>query len=129
MIKNYQLFLESKKDKFPNIKTVKVGDFTVLIGKDSKSKDYLTTIKSQDEDIWFHAKGVPGSHVVIKSRESLPTPEIIEEVARIAAKNSKSTGKTKVVYCKIKFVNKTSDMKEGQVSVDYNNADEIEVEI
>ena len=129
MIKNYQVFLESKKDKFPNIKTVRVGDFTVLIGKDSKSNDYLTTIMSSDDDLWFHAKGVPGSHVVIKSKEILPTPDIIKEVAKIAAKNSKSSGKTIVVYCKTKFVKKTSDMKDGQVSVDYNNANEIEVEI
>ena len=84
---------------------------------------------SSDDDLWFHAKGVPGSHVVIKSKEILPTPDIIEEVGKIAAKNSKSSGKTTVVYCKTKFVKKTNDMKDGQVSVDYNNADEIEVEI
>jgi hypothetical protein len=34
-----------------------------------------------------------------------------------------------VVYCKAKFLSKTSDMKPGQVSVDYTNSQEIEVEI
>ena len=54
----------------------------------------------------------------------------IQEVAKLAAKNSKANkgSKVKVVYCKAKFVKKSSDMKPGQVIVDYKNAEEVIVE-
>lgn len=128
MITKYSKFFESK-NKFPNIKEVKIDDFSVLIGRDADSNDYLTTIVAKPDDVWMHAKGVPGSHVVIKVFDKIPTKEIIFKVAEIAAKNSKSKGNTTVVYCKAKFVSKKSDMKIGQVSVDYKNAEEIKINI
>jgi predicted ribosome quality control (RQC) complex YloA/Tae2 family protein len=128
MIINFQRFLESKS-KFPNIKEVKIDNFKVLIGRDSESNDYLTTKIASEEDIWMHAKGVPGSHVVIKVKENIPTLEVIKEVAKLAIKNSKSKSGGIVVYCKAKFVKKLKDMKPGQVSVDYKNSNEIEIKI
>ena len=130
MINKYSKFLESKKDKFPNIQTKKLDDFNVLIGKDALSNDFLTTNMANDDDLWFHAAGVPGSHIVIRISDKLPMEKHIEEIAKMAAKNSKAPKgtKVKVVYCKAKFVKKSSDMKPGQVSVDYKNAQEIIVE-
>jgi len=126
---NFNKFIGESKDKFPNIKTINVDEFTVLVGRDAKSNDYLSMQMANENDLWFHAKGLPGSHVVIKVKDNLPTPEIISKVAKIAAKNSKASGTCTVVYCKAKFLSKTSDMKPGQVSVDYTNSQEIEVEI
>jgi predicted ribosome quality control (RQC) complex YloA/Tae2 family protein len=126
---NFNKFIGESKDKFPNIKTINVDDFTVLVGRDAKSNDYLSMQMANENDLWFHTKGLPGSHVVIKVKDNLPTPEIISKVAKIAAKNSKASGTCTVVYCKAKFLSKTSDMKPGQVSVDYTNSQEIEVEI
>ena len=130
MINRFYRFTESKKDKFPNIQTKKVGDFDVLIGKDAASNDYLTTNIANNNDIWLHAAGVPGSHVIIRVKENIPMKDIIDEVAKIAAKNSKATkgNKVKVVYCKAQFVKKTSDMKPGQVIVDYKNSEEVIIE-
>jgi len=130
MINRYEKFLESKKDKFPNIQTKKLDDFSILIGKDAESNDFLTTNIANDDDLWFHAAGVPGSHIVMKISDNLPMEKHIEEVAKLAAKNSKAPKgvKVKVVYCKAKFVKKSSDMKSGQVSVDYKNAQEIIVQ-
>jgi predicted ribosome quality control (RQC) complex YloA/Tae2 family protein len=125
-ISNFRQFNEAKKDKFPNLKKVSVDGFVVYIGKDALSNDHLTFNMSDPDDYWFHAKGVPGSHVVIRVRDKLPTKEVIREVAKIAAKNSKSTDKdNKVVYCKIKFVKKEKGMNPGQVKVDNLNAEEI----
>lgn len=130
MIKNYSLFSESKKDKFPNIQNKIIDGFNVLIGKDAQSNDYLTTNMANDDDLWFHASGVPGSHIVIRIKDELPMSKTIEEVAKLAVKNSKAQKgtKVKVVYCKAKFVKKHSDMKPGQVSVDYKNAEEVIIE-
>jgi predicted ribosome quality control (RQC) complex YloA/Tae2 family protein len=130
MIKRFSMFLESKKDKFPNIQTKVIDEFNVLIGKDAQSNDYLTVNMANDDDLWFHASGVPGSHIVIRIKDKLPMMNTIQEVAKLAAKNSKANkgSKVKVVYCKAKFVKKSSDMKPGQVIVDYKNAEEVIVE-
>jgi transcription antitermination factor NusG len=129
-IKKYSNFYESKSEKFPNIKTLVIDGFTVMIGKDALSNDYLTIKMANDDDIWFHASGVPGSHIIIRVKDKLPSPELIKEVAKLAAKNSKSPkgSKSKIVYCKAKFVKKTSDLKPGQVIVDYINSEEVIVE-
>jgi predicted ribosome quality control (RQC) complex YloA/Tae2 family protein len=128
MIYSFQKFFEGKS-KFPNIQEVKIGDFKVLIGKDSESNDYLTTKMANENDIWMHAKGVPGSHVIIRVKENLPTLELIKEVGELAIKNSKYKTEGTVIYCKAKFVKKKKEMKPGQVSVDYKNAYEIKIKI
>jgi predicted ribosome quality control (RQC) complex YloA/Tae2 family protein len=127
IINGFEKFLESKK--FPNLKKIDIDGFLVLMGKDSQSNDHLSINMAEDDDLWFHAKGVPGSHVLIRVKDKLPTQEVIKQVAEIAAKNSKAKGKVTVVYCKAKFVTKSSDMKPGQVNVDYKNSEEIEIEI
>lgn len=128
MIVKYSKFFESK-DKFPNIKEIKIDEFSVLIGRDADSNDYLTTIIAKPDDVWMHAKGVPGSHVLIKVFDKLPEKGVITQAAQIAARNSKSKGTAIIVYCKAKFVSKKKDMKPGQVSVDYKNAEEITINI
>jgi predicted ribosome quality control (RQC) complex YloA/Tae2 family protein len=120
-------FFESKSDK-PKIKRHDIDGFLVLQGKDSISNEHLTLEEANENDIWMHAKGVPGSHVIIKIKDKLPTETTIEKVAMIAAKNSKSKNNmVTVVYCKKKFVTKERGMATGQVRVDYLNANEITV--
>ena len=108
MIKKFEVFTESKKDKFPNIQKVDIDGFIVYVGRDAKSNDHLTFNVADKEDIWMHVKGVPGSHVVIRVRENLPTESIIKSAALLAKKNSKASkeDKTIVVYCQRRFVKK-----------------------
>lgn len=129
LIKNFSVYLESKKDKFPNVKKVEIDGFVVYIGKDAKSNDHLTFNMSDKEDLWFHVKGVPGSHVVIRIKDKLPTESVLKEVATLAKKNSKAVKEESaiVVYCKRKFVKKEQGMNDGQVKVDYVNAHEITI--
>ena len=126
MIKKFNLF-EGKKDKFPNIKKVEAEGFFIYIGRDSKSNDHLTFNIADKEDIWMHAKGVPGSHVVIRVRENLPTDQIIRYAAELAKKNSKASkdDNVTIVYCQRRFVKKESGMNDGQVKVDHINSYEI----
>ena len=129
MIKKFNSFNESKKDKFPNVQKKEIDGFVIYIGKDAKSNDHLTFNISSDDDLWFHVKGVPGSHVVIRVRENLPTETIIKAVAQLAKKNSKASkdDKATVVYCQKRFVKKESGMNDGQVKVDYTNSYQIVV--
>ena len=126
MIKKFNLF-EGKKNKFPDIKKVEIDGFIIYVGRDAKSNDHLTFNISSDDDLWFHVKGVPGSHVVIRVRENLPTLELIRKAAELAKKNSKAgkEGKATVIYCQRRFVKKEQGMNDGQVRVDYLNAEEV----
>ena len=135
-IKSFKSFLESNKDKFPNFKKFDISGFTVIVGKDAKSNDYITFQMASDDDIWMHVKGHPGSHVVIKLTEhsntketNLPTTEVLREAASLAKKNSKANKEPKVtiVWCKRKYVKKDSGMNDGQVRVDYKNSHEIQI--
>ena len=129
MIKKFNSFNESKKDKFPNVQKLDIDGFVVYVGKDAKSNDHLTFNVADKEDIWMHVKGVPGSHVVIRVRENLPTETIIKAAAQLAKKNSKASKDDKaiVVYCQKRFVKKESGMNDGQVKVDYTNSYQIVV--
>lgn len=128
IIKKYNLF-ESKKDKFPNIKKINIDDFVVYVGMDAKSNDHLTFNVSDVNDYWFHVKGVPGSHVVLQIKDKLPTERTLKAVCEITKKYSKAKDKENipVVYCKRRFVKKETNMRDGQVRVDYINSHEIVV--
>jgi predicted ribosome quality control (RQC) complex YloA/Tae2 family protein len=125
-IKGYSNFYESKSEKFPNIKTLVIDEFTIMIGKDDLSNDYLTTKMANDDDLWFRSEDSDDvSHIIIRVKDKLPSPELIKKVAKLAAPKGSIS---KIVYCKAKFVKKTSDMKPGQVIVDYINSEEVIVE-
>ena len=116
-------FLESKKEKKYKFKKLDIDGFVVYQGKDAVSNDYITLELAKENDIWLHAKGVHGSHVIIKVKDKQPTEITIKKAAEIAAKNSKSTEeKVEVVYCKKKFIKKEPGMKAGEVKPDYINA-------
>ena len=119
-------FLESKKSEKPKIKKHDIDGFVVYQGKDAISNEHITLELANEDDIWMHAKGVKGSHVIIKVKDKVPTETTIKRAAMIAAKNSKSTeDMVKVVYCKKKYVTKEPGMNIGEVEVDYINANEI----
>lgn len=125
----YLKYFESKKEKFPDIRKIEQDGYIILLGRNAKSNDYLTFNEADEEDIWMHVKGSPGSHVVIRIRENLPTPEILKFAAELAKKNSKAPKdkQCKVVYCQRKFVKKEPGMNDGQVRVDYLNAEELTI--
>ena len=127
-MKYIKSFNESNKSNKPNIKKLDIDGFLVFMGRDALSNDYLTFEVADNEDYWMHAKGVPGSHVVIRVDSEIPGLETIKKAAKLAAKNSKSSDEqVNVVYCKRKFVKKEPGMNVGQVKVDYTNSYEITV--
>ena len=66
------------------------GGWTVLIGETSAGNDYLTTRVASPNDLWFHARAVSGSHVVLRTAgHSGPPPEpVILRAALEAARHS-----------------------------------------
>lgn len=97
------------------------GKYDVYVGKNSKANDILTTQFAKPEDLWFHARGVSGSHVIIRrtnKKESIPK-SIIEQVASIAAYYSKAKNSklVPVAYTEKKYVIKRKGMPPGTVQL------------
>ncbi|MEB3054570.1 MULTISPECIES: Rqc2 family fibronectin-binding protein [Bacillus] len=90
----------------------------ILVGKNNKQNDYLTTKFARRDEIWLHTKDIPGSHVVIRSLE--PTEETLLEAAKLAAYYSKAKDSSSVPvdFTKIRHVKKPSGAKLGFVTYD-----------
>lgn len=96
--------------------------FHIYIGKNNYQNDDLTFKFAVGNDWWFHAKGIPGSHVIIKSNGEEVPNKTFEEAGRLAAHYSKAKGQEKVEidYTQKKNVKKPSGGKPGFV-VYYTN--------
>ena len=95
--------------------------YHIFVGKDSKNNDLLTTKFAKQNDYWFHARSVSGSHVVLRidnTKEAVPK-DILKKVASLAAYHSKAktAGLVPVSYCFKKYVVKKKGMPVGQVAL------------
>lgn len=96
--------------------------YHMYVGKNNLQNDELTFHFAVGNDWWFHAKGCPGSHVIVKTNgEELPD-RTFEEAGKLAAYYSKNRGNEKVEidYIEKKYVKKPSGGKPGFV-VYYTN--------
>ena len=70
--------------------------FTILIGKNSRQNEEVTFHQASPNDIWLHARGVPGAHVIIKAAGREVPRSTIEQAASLAAWYSQARGSTSV---------------------------------
>ncbi len=96
--------------------------YDIYVGKNNYQNDELTFRFASGNDWWFHAKGMPGSHVVVKSRGDELPDSTFEDAARLAAHYSRGRGQEKVEidYTEKKNVKKPGGGKPGFV-VYYTN--------
>lgn len=96
--------------------------FHIYVGKNNLQNDELTFQFASGNDWWFHAKGIAGSHVILKSEGQEVPDRAFEEAGRLAAYYSKSRGQEKVEidYIEKKHVKKPGGAKPGFV-VYYTN--------
>jgi len=98
-----------------------MDSWQIMVGKNSKANDELTLKVAHKNDLWLHAKDVPGSHVVVREMPGQNFPShIIEYAASLAAANSKRKTDTlcPVIYTLKKYVRKVKGSPPGQVVVD-----------
>lgn len=97
--------------------------FHFYVGKNNLQNDALTFKFATGGDWWFHAKGMPGSHVILKTDMDTEIPDsAFEDAARLAAYYSKGRDQDKVEidYIQKKHVKKPAGAKPGFV-VYYTN--------
>lgn len=111
-------------DKPTLFKEFEKSGYTILVGKNSVNNDLLTQKHAAKNDVWLHARGLAGSHVVIKTKPGQTVPvDVLEYAASLAAYFSK--GRTDslcpVIYTEKKYVRKPKGAAAGQVVVEKEN--------
>lgn len=91
--------------------------FDIYVGKNNYQNDELTFKFATGNDWWFHAKGMAGSHVILKNDGHEIPDSTFEEAGRLAAHYSKGRGQEKVEidYTPKKNIKKTPGGKPGFV--------------
>lgn len=96
------------------------GGWVVLAGTSDQSNDYLSIKLARPSDLWFHIRGMPGSHVVLRvPAGAAPDRETRERAAAIAAYHSKARGAgTVAVSCtEARHVSKPRGAPAGTVNI------------
>lgn len=95
--------------------------FTIWVGKSAKDNDEMLRGFVHKDDLWLHARQVPGSHVVIRMKGMKALPQgVLERAAGLAAFYSKlkTESLAPVIYTEAKFVRKVKGAAPGSVMVD-----------
>ena len=102
------------------LKYISSEGFEILVGKNNKQNNDITFKISSKEDLWFHVKDMPGSHVVLRQEGKTPGDSSILEAATLAAYHSKAKNSTKVAvdYTQRKNVKRQHGAKPGMVIYD-----------
>ena len=91
--------------------------YKILVGKNNRQNDYLTTVLAAKNDLWFHVKNIPGSHVIVMCRGGEVSEATVMKAAALAAANSKAADSSQVPvdYTPVKYVKKPNGAKPGMV--------------
>ena len=91
--------------------------FLIEVGRNNRQNDHLSLKKAHKEDIWFHTKDIPGSHVVIRSKGATVSESTLLLAANLAAffSKAKCSANVPVDYTTVKRVFKQRGAHPGQV--------------
>jgi predicted ribosome quality control (RQC) complex YloA/Tae2 family protein len=95
------------EEKRVRAREYRIGDFRVLVGRSARENEALVRA-AHPHDLWLHARGVPGAHVIVKSAGRGVPPEVLAEAAKLAAWYSKARYDTKVAvtYTEVRHLRK-----------------------
>lgn len=122
----------AKKTEDPSLprKYTVDGGLEVLSGRNNIQNDNLTFHVASKDDLWFHAKNIPGTHVILRTYGKAPSDKAITEAASIAAYYSRSNKpfanemteskteydvRVEIDYCPVSHVKKIPKAKPGMV--------------
>lgn len=110
---------QKPEEKRPVYSTV-IGGYTVLVGRNAVENDRIVREASPD-DVWLHARGHPGSHVIVRrgGRSEIPI-DVLRQAAKLAARRSKahSEKRVSVSMTKVKHLRKPKGAPPGLVIVE-----------
>ncbi|MGH7256212.1 MAG: NFACT RNA binding domain-containing protein, partial [Nitrospirales bacterium] len=92
----------------------------IYVGRNAKENEELTFKVARSDDLWLHARGTPGSHVIVRLEKGTdPSPETLKDAATLAIQYSdfRKSGKGEVLYTRRKWVRKAKGQPPGTVTV------------
>ncbi len=109
------------------LKVVTQDGYVIWVGHNSRQNEIVTFGKGGGQDLWLHARGVPGSHVVVKFDGRKIPEDVIEHAASLAAYYSsrRSDGKVEVDVTRCLYVKKIKGAGQGMVT--YRNEETMAV--
>lgn len=105
--------------------------WTVIVGRNHRENEEITFRIARGNDLWFHARGVPGSHLIVRMERG---KEILYQTLLDAAtlalhfSDARKEGKGDVVYTYRKYLQKPKGAKPGAVLVSQEKNIYIEIE-
>lgn len=112
---------EGGEDRVPFRQYALPGGYEVWVGRNARQNDLLTFRYARKYDLWMHARGVAGSHAVLRlpNRHAVPGRNILQQAASIAAYHSKAQGSSlvPVMVTERKYVRKPRGGAPGAVLV------------
>jgi len=94
------------------------GGLTLLCGRNNVENDRLTHRWAAKNDLWFHARQVPGCHAVLQTGGAVPSDRALEQAAAAAAYFSAAARQPRaaVDYTQIRYVKKPQGARPGMVN-------------
>jgi predicted ribosome quality control (RQC) complex YloA/Tae2 family protein len=87
---------QQKKSATRYLRLIAPGGATVWVGKNALQNAHLTFNRAGADDLWLHARHIPGAHVVIPTAQGLPSEEDVFWAAAVAAYYSRARNDTSV---------------------------------
>ncbi len=100
------------------LRIVSRDGYVIWVGRNSRQNEQVTFKSANPQDIWLHARDVPGSHVVIRNDGRRITEELIAEAAAVAAHYSRLRDESTVSvdYTRVKYVKAIKGAGPGMVT-------------
>ena len=116
---------QSSKRTGPFRRFISADGLPIYVGRNAKENEELTLKFAHSDDLWLHAQGVPGSHVVVRLEKGASAPpDTLKDAATLALLYSdlKKSGKGDVIYTRRKHVRKARGRPPGTVTVTQEKA-------
>jgi predicted ribosome quality control (RQC) complex YloA/Tae2 family protein len=104
-----------------------IGGFPVYVGRNATQNEQVTFERGNPHDLWLHARGLPGAHVIVKSSRRDVPAEVITGAAQLAAYYSaaRRSEQVEVDVTERRFVRRLAGGRPGQVT--YRNEETLRV--
>ncbi len=113
--------MSQEKHTFPKVYEYQLaGGWIVWAGRTDEDNDRLSIKIAKPNDWWFHVRGMPGSHVLLRARQGEePDRNLRKQAAAIAAYHSKARqgGVVPVACTRARYVTKPRGAKPGTVQI------------
>jgi len=105
-----------KQRPLPPMEYTSSEGLRILVGRGNLQNDSLSLKTAKGDDLWFHARNCPGSHVILCTQGKTPGEQSIREAAMLAAWHSRLGGPGEVDFTPARALKKPAGSPPGKVT-------------